>query len=198
MVCCTGFASKRYVPPFKGLDKFKGLVSHTAVWPQEPVDWKGKRVGVVGTGASGVQVIQEVGPDVAQLVVFQRTPNLALPMQQHKLDRATQSRNKATYPDIFKLRKETFAGFHYDFVQRKTNTDTPEKRKEFYDQLYKNGGFQFWLATYKDMLFDQEANDHAYAYWRDATRARLHVDPKVAELLAPTNPPHRVSISPNF
>jgi cation diffusion facilitator CzcD-associated flavoprotein CzcO len=188
-VLATGFAAKRYIPNFKGLDKFKGLCTHTATWPQGGVDLKGKRVGVIGTGASGVQTIQEIAPDVAQLTVFQRTPNLALPMQQQKLDAATQNRNKSSYPDIFKLRRETFGGFHYDFIQRDTESDSPEKRKALYDQLYKNGGFHFWLGAYKDLLFSKSANNIAYNYWRDATRARIN-DPKVAAQLAPTDAPH--------
>src|SRR5262249_39698449 len=79
---CTGFAAKAYVPRLAGLESFAGPSFHTAYWPQEGFDMSGLRVGVIGTGASGVQVVQEAGKVAASLVVFQRTPNLALPMQQ--------------------------------------------------------------------------------------------------------------------
>jgi cation diffusion facilitator CzcD-associated flavoprotein CzcO len=81
-ILCTGFAAKRYTPPFKGLDKFKGTWHHSGVWPEEGVNLKGKKVAVIGTGASGVQIIQEIGREVAHLTVYQRTPNLAIPMRQ--------------------------------------------------------------------------------------------------------------------
>lgn len=79
---CLGFASKRYTPYIKNLEAFEGPCYHTADFPQEGIDMKNKRVAVIGTGASGVQVIQEVGPECASLTVFQRTGNMALPMVQ--------------------------------------------------------------------------------------------------------------------
>src|SRR6266436_5091115 len=85
-VLCTGLSAIPYIPAIGGLKDFRGIWHHTGLWPQEGVDFKGKRVGVIGTGASGVQVIQEVYQEVAELTVFQRTPNLALPMRQRKLD----------------------------------------------------------------------------------------------------------------
>jgi cation diffusion facilitator CzcD-associated flavoprotein CzcO len=110
-VLCTGLAAKPYIPRIEGLTDFRGIFHHTGQWPQEGVDFKGKRVGVIGTGASGVQVIQEVYRDVAELTVFQRTPNLALPMRQRKLDDETNRRMKETVPERFRKRAETFAGF---------------------------------------------------------------------------------------
>jgi cation diffusion facilitator CzcD-associated flavoprotein CzcO len=80
LIIAAGFAAKRYVPPYKSIEKFEGEVHHSSFWPTEDVDVKGKRVAVIGTGASGVQIAQEWGPKVDRLTVFQRTPNLALPM----------------------------------------------------------------------------------------------------------------------
>lgn len=111
LVLCTGFAAKAYVPVLKGLESFQGISSHTAKWPQEGIDLKGKRVGVIGTGASGVQVIQEIAGDVEHLTVFQRTPNFALPMRQTKLDKATQDKEKTFYPAIYEHRRETFSAY---------------------------------------------------------------------------------------
>src|SRR5438445_335811 len=82
----TGMGSKPYVPDLSGLSDFAGARHHTALWPQQGLDLAGKRVGVIGTGASGVQVAQEAAGVAAHLTVFQRTPNMALPMRQTKLD----------------------------------------------------------------------------------------------------------------
>src|SRR4029077_15929131 len=85
-VLCTGLSATPYVPDLPGLDDFAGERHHTALWPQQGLDMTGKRVGVIGTGASGVQVAQEAAGTAAHLTVFQRTPNMALPMRQKKLD----------------------------------------------------------------------------------------------------------------
>jgi len=94
VVVCSGFAAKPYVPAIEGLNNFRGACHHTALWPQQGLDMAGKRVGVIGTGASGVQVIQEAASVVSQLTVFQRTPNLALPMRQQKLDREAKQKRE--------------------------------------------------------------------------------------------------------
>ena len=151
LIVATGFAAKRHFPEWKGLDSFKGEVHHSSFWPQAGVDVKGKRVGVVGTGSTGVQIAQETAhEDIAHLTVFQRTPNLSLPMAQRKLTKEEQ--DKSTYPEKFKHRMTTFGGFLYDFAEKNTADDTPEEREKFYESLWETGGFAFWLATYKDML----------------------------------------------
>ena len=110
-ILCTGFAARSYMPAIKGLEQFEGTCLHTAHWPQEGLPFSGKRVGVIGTGASGVQVIQEASRDAAHLTVFQRTPILALPMRQSKLDEPTQREMKKHYPENFRKRREDFGGF---------------------------------------------------------------------------------------
>lgn len=116
LVLCTGFAAKAYVPTLKGIESFRGISTHTAKWPQEGIDLKGKRVGVIGTGASGVQTIQEIAGDVEHLTVFQRTPNFALPMRQGKLSKAEQDKAKAFYFDIYKYRRETGCTYRFTFL----------------------------------------------------------------------------------
>ncbi|EXJ95279.1 hypothetical protein A1O1_00399 [Capronia coronata CBS 617.96] len=189
---CIGFASRRYTPPFPGLGNFKGDIYHTAVWPQHGVNLKGKRVAEVGTGASGIQVIQEIGDKVKELTVYLRTPNMCLPMNQRLLDPKEEEEKKknGTYEREIEKTRHTFAGFTYDFVQRNTFDDTPEEREKLYHKLMvEEGGFMFWLATYKDMLFDLKANEEAYKFWRKQVLKRLK-DPKKQELLAPETPPH--------
>ncbi len=149
----------------------------------------GQRIGVIGTGASGVQVIQEAGKVASQLTVFQRTPNLALPMQQRILDEATQQQMKEHYPEIFRQRDESDGGI-FDIVtdERSTLEVTDEEREAVFERAWQLGGFHFWFP-FSDTLYDLEANNLAYKFWRDKTRARLH-DPALAERLAPMEPPH--------
>jgi len=190
VVMCTGFAAKPYVPSFEeGVENFAGDWHHTGLWPQEGVDFTGKRVGVIGTGASGVQVIQEASQQAEHLTVFQRTPVLALPMQQRRQTEEDDQRLKQQYESAVRKRAETFAGFHYDFINKSALDVSPEERQATYEELWQYGGFAPWLATYYDLFFSKEANGLFYEFWRDKTRARVN-DPDVAEKLAPTVPPH--------
>ncbi|THU96920.1 cyclohexanone monooxygenase [Dendrothele bispora CBS 962.96] len=193
LMLCTGIGSKYYVPDFKGLSSFKGICHHTARWPQEGVDVKGKRVGVIGTGATGVQVIQEVAPDVSHLTVFQRTPNMALPMQQEQVTPEMQEKMKRDlYPVLFRRCRQTFGGFTYDLVQDKSALDvSPEERRVYWETLWEQGGFRFWLANYGDMFSNQKVNDECYAFWREKVRDRLK-DEKMKEKLAPMVAPHPI------
>jgi cation diffusion facilitator CzcD-associated flavoprotein CzcO len=113
-------------------------------------------------------------------------------MNQASLDEKEEEKRKqqGSYAEAFAKTRHTFAGFDYDFADRKTFDDSPEDRKKFFHKLMvEEGGFKYWLATYKDMLFSQEANDEAYRFWRDTVRKRIK-DPKKQQLLAPEDPPH--------
>ena len=188
-ITCTGFAAKAYVPDIPGIDDFTGPCYHTGHWPQEGLDISGRRVGVIGTGASGVQVIQEAGKVATQLTVFQRTPNLALPMRQRTLDEAAQQQMKQRYPEIFRQRDESSGGI-FDIVtdERSALEVTDEEREAVFERAWQQGGFHFWFP-FSDILFDLEASNLAYKFWRDKTRSRLQ-DPALAEKLAPMEPPH--------
>lgn len=202
LLLATGFAAKRHFPGWPGLDRFKGEIHHSSFWPDAGVDVKDKRVAVIGTGSTGVQIAQETAKTAGSVTVFQRTPNLALPMQQKPLTREEQMDRKAQYPEIYKNRMTTFAGFQYDFIDKNTYDDTPEAREAFYEKCFENGGFEFWLANYKDLLFDAEANRAAYDFWAKKTRARIS-DPRKRDILAPVEPPHafgtkRPSLEQNY
>ena len=188
-ILATGFAAKRHFPDWKGLDTFQGIMHHSSFWPEEGVDVKGKRVAVVGTGSTGVQIAQECASEAAELTVFQRTPNLALPMRQKRLTEEEQNNQKDSYPDLFKHRLTTFAGFPYTFSDKKTFEDSPEQREQFFEERWQAGGFPFWLAAYSDMLYEEKANRLAYDFWAKKTRARIQ-DPEKRDILAPLEPPH--------
>lgn len=188
-VFATGSTVEPYTPDFPGLDDFRGQLVHTARWPDD-LECAGKRVAVIGTGSSGVQLIQTIGPVTGQLTVFQRTPNMALPMRQRKFTAADNAELKRSYQEMFARRNnETFAGFSFDFDPRKTVELSDEEREEYYEQAWEEGGLRFWLANFADVLFDEKANRHAYEFWKKKTRACI-TDPVKADLLAPHEPPH--------
>ncbi|KAJ3844988.1 cyclohexanone monooxygenase [Lentinula raphanica] len=202
LVLCTGFAAKPYTPQLKGIERFRGISHHTAKWPEKGLDMKGKRVGVIGTGASGVQVIQEIAEDVEHLTVFQRTPNYAVPMQQKKLDELEQKKLKNIYPAIFEHRRETFFGLGYTPFSKNLFEATPSERLLHFEEQWSLGGFRFMIRNYADFISNQAANDEVYKFWKNKVRERLH-DPEVQEKLAPSIPPHpfgakRLSLEQHF
>lgn len=194
LIIAAGFAAKRYIPAYDSMEKFQGEIHHSSFWPPEDVPVKGKKVAVVGTGASGVQIAQEWGPQVEKLSLFQRTPNLALPMGKKPLSKEAQEVVKSSYPQMFDLRERCFAGFLYDFAEKDTWDDTPEQREAFFESLWKKAGFALWLGGYKDYLFDLKANREAYNFWAKKQRQRIK-DPKKRDLLCPLEPPHPFGVS---
>ncbi|KAK7735584.1 hypothetical protein SLS53_007498 [Cytospora paraplurivora] len=198
----TGFAAKRYIPDWKGIDTFKGTLVHPSYWPLKGLHLDGKRVAVIGTGSTGVQLATELTPVVGELVVFQRSPNTALPMRQVDYQDGQQEFPRKYYPELFRGRPHSFSGFDFNFIDRGTFDDPPEKRREIYEALWKEGDFKFWLATYRDLLLSKAANDEAYAFWRERTRARIK-DPRARDLLAPLEAPYafgckRVSLEKGY
>lgn len=133
--------------------------------------------------------MQAWGPKAGALTVLQRTPNLAVPMRRRPLTPADQDRAKILYPELFKLRETSFAGFHYDWLEKSTFDDTPEEREATYERVWDEGGFRYWVALYKDNLLNPEANEASYAFWAKKTRARIG-DPRLRDLLAPLRMPH--------
>src|SRR5580698_5853165 len=202
LVICTGLGAKPLFPALPGLSDFAGECHHTALWPQQGLDLTGKRVGVIGTGASGVQVAQEAASVAARLTVFQRTPNLALPMRQRKLDDATIRRMKEDYPSAYEKRRTTFGGFDYEFLDRSAAEVSDAERQATFERIWEIGGLAPWVGSFNDLLVNEKSNRAAYIFWRDKTRARIN-DPFVAEILAPTEPVHpfgtkRPSLEQNF
>lgn len=189
LVLCTGFAERRYMPPFKGLSDFSGEMYHTSLWPESGVNLTGKRVAVVGTGASAVQVIQEIASDVGHLTVYQRTPNLALPMQQSKNQKAWKFPHHSQYAKVFADTRKSFFGMDRNFAESNTMGVPVDKRQQYFEDLYAEGGFAFIIGNYQDVLTDEAANEEAYKFWCEKTRARIN-DPLKKEILAPTIPPH--------
>lgn len=190
MHCCLGFAAKRHFPDWAGLDVFQGYICHSSFWPAEGVDLKGKRVAVVGNGATGVQVAQETAKEAKELIVFIRTPNTALPMNQRPIDPVQAKKDLEDYVPrkLIKERCSTYGGFPYDDPTRSLLQDTPEERERVLDAAWARGGFEP-LFTYNDLLTDREANRWVYDYWARKVRARI-TNPEKRDLMAPLEPLH--------
>lgn len=187
-----GFAAKMYIPPLKGLDEFQGFKCHTARWPETNMDFAGKRIGIIGTGATGVQLVQELGPSAGKLVVFQRSPNCALPMRQKVL--SEERPDKSAYPELFAQMKKTSAGFTYPVVSRTAIEDTPEQQRMLFEKLWAWGGFAPTHGNYADFMTNLETNHLFYNFWRDKVRKRLLTDdPELIENLAPEKAPYPFS-----
>jgi cation diffusion facilitator CzcD-associated flavoprotein CzcO len=188
---CVGQSSAVYIPGElkASMGDFKGELHHTALWPDQGVDWAGKRVAIIGAGASGVQSFQEVSKTAAHVTMFQRTPNIALPMQQRVYEPGDQEELKRGYPDMHKRLPSHYGGAEFDFIHQSARDVSPEERERVFQKLWDYGGFRFWVGGYEDVYTDEEVNTWVYNFWRDKTRARIK-DPKLAEKLAPTKPPH--------
>jgi len=193
VVVCTGFGSKPYIPELKGMENFAGEAHHTALWPQTGVELAGRRVGIIGTGASGIQVAQEASKVSTHVTVFQRTPNMFLPMGQQQLTAEDNARMKTTWPTSFQRRGECFGGFDFDFMMKSALEYSKEERDAIYERLWAAGGFNFWLGTFFDIFTNEEANRTAYEFWRNKVRARIK-DPKLADMLAPMEAPHPYAV----
>jgi acetone monooxygenase len=181
---CTGGLSAPVMPNIPGIDDFNGESYHTGKWPRTPVDFKGKRVGVIGTAATGIQVIQTIKGDVASMTVFQRTPNYTIPMRNPKYDEKLTAEVKAKYPTLRHRVHETFAGFDYDFDARPFAEIPEAERNEIMEKMWADGSLAFWVGTFREVFTDPEVNAIISAFVRDKIRARLK-DPKVAEKLIP-------------
>jgi cation diffusion facilitator CzcD-associated flavoprotein CzcO len=186
LITAIGPLSTPTLPRIEGRDSFKGKSFHTARWPKEPVDLKGKRVAVIGTGATGVQTIQTIAKDVGHLTIFQRTPNWCAPLHNGKIDAETQKRIKAGYPEMFARCQETFACFIHTPDPRGAFEVSDEEREAFYEKLYGERGFGIWQGNFRDILIDRKANATISDFVARKIRQRVK-NPEVAEKLIPKN-----------
>lgn len=189
LISGVGNLSVSKAPEFKGIENFKGEVYLTGNWPHEGVDFTGKRVGIIGTGASGIQAIAEIAKEAAHLTVFQRTPNYATPIVNAPADPKETRRIKENYADIRIKARNHFLGLPYEQVQPSALAVSAEERRRVYDERYTQGGFRLFIDSFADLLFNKEANETAAEFVRTKIRERVK-DPKVAELLTPRNYPY--------
>jgi cation diffusion facilitator CzcD-associated flavoprotein CzcO len=184
LITAVGTLTTTNMPKFKGLENFKGKWYHTSRFPHTGVDFTGKRVGVVGTGATAVQAIPEIAQQAKQLTVFQRTANYCVPARNGKVDPEVTKARKADYENIIKRTRESFFGQEHYFIMKSALEATPEEREAEFDKKWDAGGFAFWLANYQDMFFVEEANELCADYIRRKIRKTV-IDQWIADRLMP-------------
>ena len=184
MITAIGLLSAPTMPRFEGISDFQGPWCHTGLWPKEGISYEGKRVAVIGTGASGVQAIQEIAKTAGQLTVFQRRPNWCTPLHNRPISKEEMAEIRAGYPELFELCRETAACFIHTIDPRGTFEVTEEERLAFWEDRYAGQGFGIWQGNFRDMMIDREANRLMSDFVADKIRQRVK-DPKTAELLIP-------------
>ncbi len=184
VVTGLGLLSAPTPPRIEGRETFDGQAFHTHHWPHEPVELAGKRVAVIGTGATGIQVIGEIGPKVGELHVFQRRPNWSAPLNNGPISEDEMAEIRSRYDEIFETCARTPGGFVHEPDRRGFYNVPREDRLAMWDRLYDEPGFGIWLQNFIEIFTDETANAEFSAYIADRIRGRVH-DPAIAEKLIP-------------
>jgi len=187
LVSAAGALSKPYLPDFPGLELFAGEWYQTGFWPDHEVDFAGKRVAVVGTGASGVQVVPAVAQTAAQVTVFQRTPNYVLPARNRPLDPSERAAIKADYDNVWARARQQFYGMDLPMNEKAAADFSLEAQQQQLERAWEIGGFRFLFDTFSDLWLDGAANEIASDFIRSKIRAIVK-NPATAELLCPKYP----------
>jgi cation diffusion facilitator CzcD-associated flavoprotein CzcO len=189
-ISAVGCLSAANVPDIGGLDRFEGAWYHTGAWPHDGVDFSGKRVGLIGTGSTGIQATPVIAAQADQLTVFQRTPNYSVPARNIPLSDEQLTQIKANYGEIRRKARASFGGFPYDPSPLSALQVSDEERMATYEKLWaEEGGFKFIYGSYNDLLFNEQSNDTASEFIRGKIR-QIVTDPTVAEKLAPKDYPY--------
>jgi cation diffusion facilitator CzcD-associated flavoprotein CzcO len=184
LITGIGLLSAPTLPRYPGLDSFQGRSTHTYDWPADLTDLAGQRVAVIGTGATGVQLISAIAPVVGDLTVFQRRPNWCAPLHNGPISAQEMADIKTRYDEIFAYCATTPGGFMHGPVPESYYDATPDERRALWEKLYAEPGFAIWLANYIEILTKEDANADFSAFIADKIRTRVD-DPELAELLIP-------------
>ncbi|MFN0090418.1 MAG: flavin-containing monooxygenase [Acidimicrobiales bacterium] len=188
VVTAIGCLSSGQIPDIPGRDSFGGEAYHTGAWPHDGVDLTGKRVGVIGTGSSGVQSIPVIAKQAAQLYVFQRTPQYTIPARHGTVDKAFLDNVKRDYEAIYEKARWSNGGLPFDPIERSALSVSDEERRAIYEEAWQEGGFKFLFGSFFDIALDRRANDTASEFIRSKIR-EIVTDPDVAERLVPVDHP---------
>ncbi len=181
-----GVLSTPVMPRIDGIERFQGPWFHTYHWPHEGIDLTGKRVAVIGTGATGVQLIGAIAPTVGELFVFQRHPNWCAPLHNRPITPEEMADIKARYHEIIEQCRRTAGGFIHQTDRRRTFEVSEAERIAFFEELYASSGFRIWQGNFRDVLMDEAANAEFSTFMADKIRERVN-DPALVEKLIPTD-----------
>jgi cation diffusion facilitator CzcD-associated flavoprotein CzcO len=187
LITAVGCLSAANKPEFPGADRFTGLSLHTSNWPHEPVDFTGQKVGVIGTGASGIQSIPVIAEQAGHLTVFQRTAQFTVPAANGPLDPEFAALWKQNYPEWRRRGRRSLAGFPYSGSVISALELSAAERTAAFEGAWQQGGLMF-AATFRDLLTDEEANETAAEFVWSKISEIVH-DPAVAEMLKPSTFP---------
>jgi cyclohexanone monooxygenase len=191
----VGSLSASNTPRFAGLDSFEGESYHTGHWPHERVDFAGKRVGVIGSGASAVQAVPLIAQECSELTVFQRTANYVIPANNGPVPDDVRAARRRDYAGIRERIQNSYFGFELNLLEQGAADATDEEIDAVLAPRWEQGGFHIWLGSYADMFFVPEANAKVRRFLHDRIREKVH-DPATAELLIPQDHPFGVKRSP--
>src|SRR6266704_2436923 len=188
VVLATGCLSNARMPEIRGLDGFRGKVYHTGHWPHEAVDFTGQRVGVIGTGSSGIQSVPVIAGQASHLTVFQRTANFSIPARNAVLTEEERQAFRAKYPEVRHFaRVESRNGIYTEMPDRGALDDGDNERRAQYEARWSHGGLTF-MSVYNNLGLDKAANDTAADFVREKI-AEIVEAPETAKLLQPTSHP---------
>ncbi|MEQ3549538.1 NAD(P)/FAD-dependent oxidoreductase [Pseudonocardia nematodicida] len=187
LITAVGCLSTTNLPEFPGRESFRGESFHTGLWPHDGVDFTGKRVAVIGTGATAVQVVPEIAEQAEHLYVLQRTANYDIAGGNRPMDDEDGRRIKENYTEIWATTRETGFGFPYHTQNRSALSVSDAERRQIFTEAWETGGFRLG-TTFNDLLLDEKANETAAEFLRERIRERV-TDPAVAELLSPRDHP---------
>src|SRR5579862_1492249 len=186
LIPATGVLSVPYFPDVPGREDFRGASYHTGRWPSAPVDFAGKRVAVIGTGSSGVQLIPAIVGEVASLTVYQRSANWCTPLNNAPITAEEQEQLRVGFESMREVLNTSPAGFLHPAHDRATFDDAEDDRRAFFETMWRSPGFSKLTSNYTDLLFDHAAN----ALWCDFIAGKIRGivgDPDTAEKLIPTD-----------
>lgn len=186
VVAATGVLSVPFIPDVPGRDEFRGEQHHTGRWPTEPVELAGRRVAVIGTGSSGVQIVPAILPEVAELVVYQRTANWCTPLNNRPITPEEQAELRAGFEKIKEVLDTSIAGFLHEPSDRLGAEETAEQRRAFFQQMWDSPGFTKLSSNYTDLLTDPDVNRAWCDFIAEKVRSIVR-DPATAEKLIPTD-----------
>ncbi|ETX28976.1 flavin-containing monooxygenase [Roseivivax isoporae] len=198
LITCCGMLSAPLEDVFPGHQAFNGQIFHTSRWPHEGVDLAGRRVGVVGIGATGIQVIQTIADQVGHLTVFARTPQYVLPMKNPAFENGGAS-YKARFQEFREVLPRTFTGFEYDFGPTWAEL-SPDDRRQRLEDIHADGSLKLWLASFAEIFFDPAVSEEVSEFVRGKMRMRLK-DDRLADILIPKDygfGTHRVPLETNY